>query len=46
MEQNKSTQIIQNYSNKYREGGKSEIVIPLEGDNQESIALAHNPVFY
>lgn len=27
-------------------GGEVKIVIPLKGDNQGSIALAHNPVFH
>lgn len=27
-------------------GNKEQIVIPLKGDNQGSIAMAHNPVFH
>lgn len=29
-----------------KSGNTDEIVIPLKRDNQGSIALAHNPVFY
>ncbi len=29
-----------------KSGDAGEIVIPLKGDNQGSIALAHNPVFH
>ncbi len=46
LEQNKSAQAIQDYSNERGGGGESEIVMPLKGDNQGSIALAHNPVFH
>lgn len=48
-EQNSSAHAIQDGLNDFdttRGGEKEEIVIPLKGDNQGSIALAHNPVFY
>lgn len=45
LKQNTSAQAIQaNLSIERR--GEDEIVIPLKGNNQGSIALAHNPVFY
>ncbi len=46
LEQNKSTQAIQDHSNEHRGGGELEIIMPLKGDNQGSIALIHNPVFH
>lgn len=46
MEQSKSAQAIQDHSNKHEGEGELEIVISLKGDNQGSIALAHNPDFH
>lgn len=44
--ENISAQVIYDYSNKYGRGNELKIVILLKGDNQGSIALAHNLLFY